>query len=66
MHSLLDEPVKQQTTSPSTTPVEAERIFIEVVVEMFVANRPLVGAADKAASLGGWKSLYRQLPETDG
>ena len=26
----------------------------------------VVGAADKAASLGGWKSLYRQLPETDG
>jgi hypothetical protein len=24
------------------------------------------GAADKAADLEGWKSPYRQLPETDG
>lgn len=24
------------------------------------------GAADKAANLMGWKSPYRQLPETDG
>ncbi len=26
----------------------------------------VMGAAGKAANLGGWKSLYRQLPVTDG
>ncbi len=54
MHSLLDEPVKQQTTSPSITPVEAERIFVEVVVEMFVANRPLVRAQDPTLEQCGY------------
>ena len=40
--SVLEEPVEQQTTRSRTPSVEAEREFIEVVVQMLLAHCPLV------------------------
>jgi len=40
--SVLEEPVEQQTTRSRTSSVEAEREFIEVVVQMLFAHCSLV------------------------
>src|SRR5512139_614559 len=44
LHSLLNKPMKKKASGSGGTTVEPKRVFLQVVVEMFIPNGPLVGA----------------------
>jgi len=52
MHGLLEQAVEEQPSGTGAAPVEAEGIFVEVVVEMLAADRSLIGAVEPALEQG--------------
>jgi hypothetical protein len=54
VHGLLQEPGEEEAARSSATPIEAEGELVQVVVEVFVADRPLVGCQQPALEQGGY------------
>ena len=48
LHGLLEQTVEQQAPGTGASPVEAERILVEVVFQVLAADSALIGAGEHA------------------
>ena len=65
--SLLDEPKKQLAAAAGSAAVEAEGELVEIIIQVFETDRPLMGAQQPALEqrdnpMDPWKRIGRRLP----
>ena len=65
-HCVLEQPVEQLPPVAGGAAIEAEGVFIEVVVEVFVADTPLVGPEQPALEQPGLSMAKGQEILSDG